>query len=99
MLLGPYISLKGYFNNEIFKGSDIYYSLCIIDINNLFSVLDFKRSLIPIKDPPFVFLNKKQTYCREMWFSGLGVTIEALGPMFDSYWANCGILPAIIANF
>ena len=42
-------------------------------------------SLIPTKDPPFVFLQKKQKYHCEMWLSGLGVKARAPGPMFDSH--------------
>ena len=30
-------------------------------------------------------------YHQERWPSGLGVNAGALGPMFDSKWANCGI--------
>lgn len=34
-----------------------------------------------------------------MWLSSLGVDTGALGHMFDSQWANCGILPIIIPSF
>ena len=38
-------------------------------------------------------------YRQERWPSGLGVNAGALGPMFESQWVNCEILPTTSLNF